>query len=63
MANNNGAAAAPAREPAWNQEDTVTRQKRLAELQARIARGEYQVDSRELAVKLLRAHLRQSRES
>jgi len=63
MPNKNGAAAAPAREPERNQGDITARQKRLAELQAQIARGDYEVDSRELAARLVRAHLRQSRES
>ena len=62
MPENNGAATAAARDPADDVETTSARQQRLEELRVQTERGEYRVDSRELAAKIVSAHLRPARE-
>jgi anti-sigma28 factor (negative regulator of flagellin synthesis) len=62
MAENNGAATAEARDPVDQEERASARQQRLEELRARFNRGEYRVDSHELAARIVHAHLRPARD-
>jgi len=58
MTRNKGTAAAPARELQEPKAPGIeTREALVAELRGRYSRGEYRVDARELAARLLRAHL------